>query len=138
MFRRGYAKTIGMAATASLAGLAGCSSSGGGEVSGEASGEVVENIFDEIEVLSHRIENTTAMGTDAVETIATVENVGQDAVTLGLAVTLYDGSDTVLDSPDFSIDNTVEGGVSQEISQSYEGRKADVARYEIRIVEPST
>lgn len=134
MFRRGYAKTIGMAATASLAGLAGCSSSGGGEVSGE----VVENIFDEIEVLSHRIENTTAMGTDAVETIATVENVGQEAVTLGLAVTLYDGSDTVLDSPDFSIDNTVEGGVSQEISQSYEGRKAEVARYEIRIVEPST
>lgn len=131
MHRRSYVKETAGIATVLITGIAGCSGGGG------ASGEVVENTFDNITVQSHRLENTTALGTDAVATIVTVENVGDAAVEVGLEVTLYDGSDTVIASPnDFTSGESVQAGASKELSVPYKGRKGDVARYEMRLVEP--
>jgi Mycoplasma protein of unknown function, DUF285. len=117
-----------------MAGIAGCS----GIVGGEASGEVVENVFDEIEVQSHRLENGIVLGSEVVTTIVTVENVGQEEIEIALNTTLYDGNDTIVGSDELSADETIGGETTKEVSESYEGRKDDVARYEIRITAEET
>lgn len=133
MERRTFMKSVGIASTTGITALAGCSAIGG---SGGASGEVTENAFDNLTVESHRLENTTVLGTEAVAGVVTVKNTGSEAIDLALDVTMYDG-DTVVASDDATVDETIDPGTSKEISEAYEGRKEDVTRYEISITEQS-
>lgn len=130
MQRRTILKGTAIAATGGLTSLAGCSIIGGGG----PSGEVTTNDFDTITVESHRLENSTVLGTEAVVGIVTVKNTGSEPTEVALDVTMYDG-DTVVASDDATVDETVEPDTSKEISEAYEGRKEDVTRYEISLTE---
>ncbi|AWB26269.1 hypothetical protein HARCEL1_00315 [Halococcoides cellulosivorans] len=94
------------------------------------------NEFDNLDVKSHRLENTTILGTEAVNCIVTAENTGNEPIALALNVTLYDG-DTIVASDEPTVDETVRPGNSKEISEAHEGRKENVTRYEISITEQS-
>lgn len=132
MERRSMLKGVAVAATGSLAALAGCATIGGG-----ASGEVTTNEFDNITVESHRLENSTVLGTEAVVGIVTVKNTGSESVEVALDVTMYDG-ETIVAADDATVDETVEPDSSMEISEAYEGRKGEVTRYEISLTETSS
>ncbi|TKX60756.1 twin-arginine translocation signal domain-containing protein [Halorubrum sp. ASP1] len=128
MERRNFLKGTAIVSVGGLTSLAGCSG-------GSPSSSVVTNEFDSITVESSRLENTEMFGTEVVNALVTVKNSSNEAIEVGLNITLYDG-DTIVASDEATVDETIPANTSKEISEAHEGRMDNVSRYEISLTEP--
>lgn len=114
--------------------LAGCSGSGG------ANGEVVKNELEgDLKVESMKLKNTTFMGTEAVVAEITVKNTTSGKLPIGVVTEFYDG-DTKLgtdETLEYSAEYKVEADTSKLLKEGIQGRKKDVSKFEVTVVDKS-
>ena len=128
-------RTILAAGTALAAGVAGCT----GVLGGGADGEVTKNELEgDIEVLDHEIENARLGGTNSVRADVTVTNNTDEATTVDASAKFYDGDDVLIARAGLSGSRSVPHDQDVEVHASAPGRVADVARYELQLIDPWT
>jgi len=119
--------------TLAAVGLSGCA----GVLGGGADGEVTENEHEgDLEVLDHEIENARIGGTDSVRVNVTVTNTTDEAKTVDASAKFYDGDDVRIAETGLSGSRSVPDDQDVELHTSAPGRVADVARYELQLVNP--
>jgi len=129
--RRRTVLTAGI--TLAATGLAGCAGVLGGGADGEVTGNELEG---DIEVLDHEIENAKLGGTDSVRVTVTVTNNTDEATTVDASADLYDGDDVLIARTGLSGSRSVPHDQDVEVHTSAPGRVADVARYELQLIDP--
>ena len=92
----------------------------------------------DIEVLDHEIENARLGGTNSVRADVTVTNNTDEATTVDASAKFYDGDDVLIARTGLSGSRSVPHDQDVEVHASAPGRVADVARYELQLIDPWT
>lgn len=94
----------------------------------------------EIEITEISLENATILGTNVVVANLTIKNPASEDIPINIETEYFDGETTIgMDGTlEYSNECNIEAGVSRRAQEGIEGRKKDVSRFEVTLLDART